>query len=237
MSPALPSPVPRDNHLLALLPHEDFERLLPRLMPYSFTSGQLLYPPGRLMELLYFPVTTVMALIYTMADGTTAAMALTGHEGAVGTALYMGATSSPMQAIIQVSGVAFGLSAAFLEQEFRRGGAFQRVLLHYTQALTTQIAQTAVCNQLHTVGQRLRRWLLLMHDRVLNDVIPLTHEGFAQMLGVRRASVTMVLRHLQELGLLHSRHGRIHIIDRQGLEATVCECYQVVQTEYAHLLA
>jgi CRP-like cAMP-binding protein len=236
MSPSAAPPQPRDNRLLAALPREDAERLLPHLAPVTLALGDVLYEPDRAMAYLYFPTTAVVSLVYTMADGATAEMGLVGNEGAVGIALFMGGDTTPNRAIVQVAGDAFRLRAPVLRAEFQRGGAVQLALLRYTQALITQISQTAVCNRLHSIEQRLCRWLLLTRDRVPADAVQMTQEFLAHMLGVRREGVTLAARHLQEAGLIRYVRGHITILDRPGLEATVCECYRVVKDEFTRLL-
>ncbi len=236
MSPATTLQNPLENRLLALLPGEDYERLLPHLNPVTFALGDVLYEPGHAMNYLYFPTSAIASLIYTTAEGTTAEMGLVGNEGVVGIALFMGGDTTPNQAIVQVAGDAFRLQAQALRAEFRRGGPLQLALLRYTQALLTQISQTAVCNRLHPVEQRLCRWLLLTHDRVDSDELRMTQEFIAHMLGVRREGVTVAAHDLQEAGLIRYSRGHITILDRQGLEATVCECYRVVKHESDRLL-
>jgi CRP-like cAMP-binding protein len=227
---------PQDNRLLAALPHEDYERLLPHLAPVTWALGDVLYEPGRAMVYLYFPTTAIVSLIYTMVDGTTAEMGMVGNEGVVGIALFMGGNTMPNRAVVQVAGSAFRLEATVLHAEFHRGGALQLALLRYTQALFTQVSQTAACNALHPIEQRLCRWLLFTYDRVRTVEVPMTHELLAHMLGVRRESVSAAARHLQQLGLIHYIRGHITILDRPGLEAMVCECYRVVQNECTRLL-
>jgi CRP-like cAMP-binding protein len=234
MPPSAPSPL--GNRLLATLPLEDVTRLLPQLAPVTWALGDVLYEPARLMAYLYFPTTAVVSLIYTMLDGTTAEMGLVGQEGVVGIALFMGGDTTPNRAIVQVAGEAFRLPAAALRAEFQLGGAVQLALLRYTQALITQISQTAVCNRLHAIEQRLCRWLLLTRDRVPTDQVQMTQEFLAHMLGVRREGVTVAAQHLQEAGLIRYTRGHITILDRPGLEATTCECYQVVRDEFTRLL-
>jgi CRP-like cAMP-binding protein len=229
-------PQPRDNRLLAALPHEDYERLLPQLARVTWALGEVLYEPDRALAYLYFPTTTIVSLVYTMVDGATAEMGMVGSEGVVGVALFMGGNTTPNRAVVQVAGDAFRLEATALHVEFQRGGALQLALLRYTQALLTQISQTAVCNQLHLLEKRLCRWLLLTYDRVPTAEVLMTHELLAHMLGVRRESVTMAAGHLQEMGFIRYGRGHITILDRQGLEAMVCECYRVVKDEYTRLL-
>jgi CRP-like cAMP-binding protein len=225
-----------DNRLLAPLPAEVYERLRPALEPVAFSLGDVVYDTGRRMEHIYFPTSVVVSLIYTMEDGATAEMGLVGNEGVVGIALFMGGETTPNQAVAQVAGGAWRMKAQILLEGFRRGGAFQLALLRYTQALITQISQTAVCNRLHPIEKRLCRWLLLTRDRVPSDEILMTQEFIAHMLGVRREGVTAAAHHLQEAGLIRYARGHITILDRARLEAAVCECYGVVKTELDRLL-
>ena len=227
---------PVENHLLAALPAEVYERLSPHLQPVSFALGGVVYESSEQMEHLYFPTTCIVSLLYTMADGATAEMGLVGNDGVVGIALFMGGNTVPNRAVVQVAGDAFRAPAPVLQEEFRRGGPCQLVLLRYTQALITQISQTAVCNRLHSIEQRLCRWLLLTHDRVQSAQLLLTQEFIANMLGGRRESVTKAASHLQAAGLIRYVRGHITVLDRQGLEAASCECYQVVKTEFDRLL-
>lgn len=226
----------QDNRLLAALPSEDCARLLPQLMPVTWALGDVLYEPDRAIGYLYFPTTAIVSLVYTMVDGATAEMGMVGNEGVVGIALFMGGNTTPNRAVVQVAGDAFRLAATVLHAEFQRGGALQLELLRYTQALITQISQTAVCNRLHPLNERLCRWLLLTFDRVPTAEVPMTHELLAHMLGVRRESITAAARHLQEMHLIRYGRGHITLLDRHGLEATVCECYRVVKNEYTRLL-
>jgi CRP-like cAMP-binding protein len=225
-----------DNRLLASLPADMCERLRPALELVSLALGAVVYEPGGGMDHVYFPTGAVVSLIYTMADGATAEMGLVGNEGVVGIALFMGGETTPNQAVAQVAGGALKMKAQVMLEEFRRGGPFQLALLRYTQALITQISQTAVCNRLHAVEQRLCRWLLLTRDRLPSDEILMTQEFIAHMLGVRREGVTAAAHHLQEAGLIRYARGHISILDRKGLEAAACECYRVVKDEFDRLL-
>jgi CRP-like cAMP-binding protein len=229
-------PHPRDNCLFAALPQEDAARLLPHLEPRTWALGDVLYDPDRAPAFLYFPTTAMVSLVYTLANGLTGEMGVVGREGVVGVALFMGGASTTSQALIQSAGSGFRLRAAVMHEEFQRGGAFHKLLLRYTQALLTQIAQTAVCNRLHAIEQRLCRWLLLTQDRVPPGAVRMTHEFIGQMLAVRRESITLVARRLQAVGVIRYTQGHITIVDRQGLEARVCECYEVVQNEFVRLL-
>jgi len=213
---------PVHNHLLAALPPEDYARVQPHLEPVTFALGDLVYDSGGLQDSLYFPTTAVVSLLYTMEDGSTAEMGLTGNDGVEGIALFLGGDTTPNRAVVQIAGRALRIPAKRLQAEFTQGGALQQVLLRYIQALITQISQTAVCNRLHAVEQRLCRWLLLSHDRVHSRELQMTQEFIAHMLGGRRESVTVAAGRLQDAGLIHYARGHITILDRTGLEATVC---------------
>ena len=223
------------NHLLAALPPADYARLQLHLEPVTFALGDVVYDSGSSLDSLYFPTTAVVSLLYTMEDGSTAEMGLTGNDGVVGIALFLGGNTTPNRAVVQIAGGALRMSAKQLQAEFTRGGAVQQVLLRYVQALITQISQTAVCNRLHAVEQRLCRWLLLSHDRVQSHELLMTQEFIAHMLGGRRESVTVAAGRLQDAGLINYARGHITILDRAGLEAIVCECYQVVRNEIDRL--
>jgi CRP-like cAMP-binding protein len=188
------------------------------------------------MKHVYFPTTSHISLLYTMLNGSTAEMGLVGNEGVVGIALFMGGETTPNRALVQGAGGAFRMKAKAMLDEFKRGGEFQHLLLRYTQALITQISQTAVCNRLHSVEQRLCRWLLMTHDRADSDELQMTHEFIANMLGVRREGVTGAARRLQEQGMISYVRGHITILDRPQITARVCECYQVVKDENDRLM-
>lgn len=224
-----------ENRLLATLPREDYQRLLPHLDPIQVALGEVIYESGGHLDYIYFPTTCVVSLLYTMESGPTAEMGLVGSDGVVGVALFLGGETTPNRAVAQIGGGAFRMKAKVLRGEFKRGGALQLLLLRYTQALITQISQTAVCNRLHSVEQRLARWLLLCHDRVKLDELQMTQEFISNMLGGRRESVTVAAGHLQEAGLIHYARGHIQILDRKGLEAVSCECYRVVKEELDRL--
>lgn len=226
----------RDNRLLAALPADAFERLSAHLEPVSFVLGQVVYESGGPMRYVFFPTTSHISLLYTMIDGSTAEMGLVGNEGVVGIALFMGGETTPNRAMVQGAGAAFRMKAKAMLDEFKRGGEFQHLLLRYTQALITQISQTAVCNRLHSVEQRLCRWLLMTHDLTQSDELQMTHEFISHMLGVRREGVTMAAQRLQEMGMISYVRGHIRILDREQLLEHVCECYQVVQDEHRRLL-
>ena len=234
MSASLIRPV--GNWLLDALPSEDYERLLPNLEQVSFSLGEVVYEPGIQLGHVYFPTTCHVSLLYTMIDGATAEMGLVGNEGVVGIALFMGGETTPNRAVVQGGGEALRMKAQAMLDEFKRGGEFQHQLLRYTQALMTQISQTAVCNRLHSVDQRLCRWLLMTRDRTHSDELQMTHEFISNMLGVRREGVTLAAHRLQQTGFISYVRGHIQILDRQGLEAHVCECYGVVKVEHDRLL-
>ncbi|HEX7312637.1 MAG TPA: Crp/Fnr family transcriptional regulator [Pyrinomonadaceae bacterium] len=227
---------PTKNRLLAALPREEYERIIPHLGHVSFKLGEVVYESGGQMEHIYFPTTVIVSLLYLMENGASAEMGMAGKEGVVGVALFMGGNTMPNRAVVQSAGGAVRMKAQVLRDEFARGGAFQRLLLRYTQALLTQMSQTAVCNRLHEIEQQLCRWLLLSHDRTDSDELVMTQELIANMLGVRREGVTAAAGRLQEQGLISYVRGRIRILDRRGLEASVCECYKVVKDEYDRLL-
>ena len=230
------TPAPTKNRLLAMLPREEYERILPHLGHVSFSLGEVVYESGGRMSYIYFPADAIISLLYVMENGSSAEMGMAGREGLVGIALFMGGDTTPNRAVVQSAGGAFRMRAKVLRDEFARGGAFQRLLLRYTQALITQMSQTAVCNRLHGIEQQLCRWLLLSHDRLDSDELVMTQELIANMLGVRREGVTAAAGRLQEQGLISYVRGRIRILDRRGLEAAVCECYKVVKDEYDRLL-
>ncbi len=228
---------PRQNHLLAALPAEDCERLFHCLELAPMPLGHALYESGIEMRHVYFPTTAIVSLLYVMEDGASAEIAVVGHEGIVGVALFMGGETTPSRAVVQSAGHAYRLAGQLLKEEFHRGGAMQRLLLRYTQALLTQMAQTAVCNRHHSLDQQLCRWLLLSMDRLPGAELRMTQELIANMLGVRREGVTEAAGRLQSAGLIEYRRGRITVLDRAGLEARACECYAVVRRESDRLLA
>jgi CRP-like cAMP-binding protein len=232
-STGLASPI--GNRLLAALSRDDYERLLPELQSINIALGEVIYESGGRLDYIYFPTTSVISLLYTMEKGITAEMGLAGSDGVVGVALFLGGETTPNRAVAQIGGGALRMKAKVLQEEFKRGGPLQFLLLRYTQALITQISQTAVCNRLHSVEQRLSRWLLLCHDRVNSDELRMTQEFISNMLGGRRESVTVAAGHLQDAGLIHFARGHIKILDRKGLEAAVCECYRVVKDEFDRL--
>jgi CRP-like cAMP-binding protein len=224
------------NRLLAALPVEEYERLRPRLEQVSFALGEVIYESGEHLDYVYFPITAIISLLYLMENGSSVEMGLVGNDGVVGIALFMGGGTMPNRAVVQSAGVVYRMKAKVLQDEFARGGQFQNSLLRYTQALITQISQTAVCNRLHSVEQQLCRRLLLSHDRVQTDELIMTQTLIANILGVSREGVTMAAGRLQDIGAISYVRGHIKILDREKLEATVCECYRVVKDESDRLL-
>ncbi len=227
---------PTENRLLAALPDAELERLSPKLELVSLTLGQVIYESGGQMSHVYFPTDSIISLLYLMENGATAEIGVTGFEGVVGIALFMGGNTTPNRAVVQSAGSAYKMEAKVLQSEFTLGGAFQQLLLRYTQALITQISQTAVCNRLHSIEQQLCRWLLLSYDRLPSDKLVMTHNLIANMLGVRREEITVAARQLQQRGIISYVRGTITLLDRPALEANVCECYRVVKREYDRLL-
>ncbi len=230
------SHTPSQNHVLAALPPPDYERLNRHLELVPLPLGSVLYESGAELSHLYFPTDSIVSLLYILADGASAEIAVVGNEGVIGISLFMGGATTPSRAVVQSAGHAYRLPVKFLKEEFARAGIMQQVLLRYTQALITQMAQTAVCNRHHSVDQQLCRWLLLSLDRLGADELVMTQELIANMLGVRREGVTEAAGMLQDTGLIRYRRGRITVLDRPGLEARTCECYAVVKREYDRLL-
>jgi CRP-like cAMP-binding protein len=228
---------PSQNHLLAALPAEEFEPLLPHLELVALPLGDMLYEPGRQLQHAYFPTTAIISLLHVMESGASAESAGVGNEGMIGTALFMGGETTTNSAVVQTAGHAYRLDRRRLLQEFNRAGLLQRLLLRYTQALMTQMSQTAACNRHHTVEQQLCRWLLLTYDRASSRELVITQELIAGMLGVRREGVTEAAGNLQRAGYISYRRGHIAVLDRAGLEASACECYALVRKEQGRLLA
>jgi CRP-like cAMP-binding protein len=233
----LASHTPKENHLLAGLPAADYGRLLPRLERVPVELGWALYESGSHQEYVYFPTACIVSLLYVMHDGSSAEIAIVGNEGVVGISLFMGGETTPSRAVVQSAGYAYRLTGSILKAEFERGGPLQYLLLRYTQALITQMAQTAVCNRHHSVEQQLCRWLLLSLDRLPSNELTMTQELIANMLGVRREGVTEAAGKLQSEGLIQYSRGKITVLDRPNLEARVCECYGVVKRETDRLLS
>ncbi len=224
------------NYLLAALAENEFVRVKSKLELVSFELGEVLYESGDKMDYVYFPTTAIISMLYIMENGATAEIGVVGNDGLVGIALFMGCDTTTSRAIIPSAGETFRMKAKDLKAEFALGGVFQCLLLRYTQALMTQISQTAVCNRLHSVEQQLCRWLLLSHDRLDSDKLVMTHDLISNMLGVRREGVTLAAQKLAKRKLIKNIRGTITVIDRQGLEEAVCECYEVVNNEYNRLL-
>lgn len=227
---------PNQNHLLAALPPEDFKRLLPSLESVFLPLGEMIYEPGRHMYHAYFPTTSIVSLHYVTESGASAETAGVGNEGVVGVTIFMGGDTTSSSAVVQTAGYAYRLEAHTLKQEFNRAGFMQGLLLRYTQALMTQMSQSAACNRHHSVEQRLCRWLLLTLDRCDSNELVMTQELVASMLGVRREGITEAAGNLQRAGFINSRRGHISVVERSGLEAAACECYAVVKKEMARLL-
>jgi CRP-like cAMP-binding protein len=227
---------PKQNQLLAALPEAEWAHWLPQLEAVDLPLGKVLYEPGGRLTHVYFPTTAIVSLLYVMEDGASAEIAVVGHEGILGISLFMGGETTPSHAVVQSAGQAFRLNASLMMQEFNRAGPVLHLLLRYTQALITQMAQTAVCNRHHSLDQQLCRWLLLSLDRLHSSELAMTQELIANMLGVRREGVTEAAGHLQNAGLIRYRRGHITVLDRDRLEQRACECYAVVKKEYARLL-
>jgi len=227
---------PRTNHLLASLPDADYQEWLPHLEHVHLPLGKVLYESGDTMRHVYFPASTIVSLLYVMQSGASAEIAVVGSEGVVGISLFMGGESTPSRALVQSAGNAFRLKGQLLKQQFKSSPAVMHLLLLYTQALITQMTQTAACNRHHSVNQQLCRWLLLSLDRLDGNELRMTQELMANMLGVRREGVTEAALNLQKLGLIEYARGHIKILDRKGLEQRSCECYGVVKKEYDRLL-
>lgn len=231
------SPSPSQNHLLAALPTVEFDVLAGHLELVPMRLGQMLYEPGGQLQHAYFPTTSIVSLHYVMESGATAETAGVGNEGMLGVSLFMGGDTTSSSAVVQTAGQAYRLQRRLLKQEFDRGGLLQRLLLRYTQALLTQMAQTAVCNRHHSLEQQLCRWLLLTLDRLPTNELVMTQELVASMLGVRREGITVAAGDLQRAGYISYRRGHIAVLDRLGLESSACECYSVVKKELNRLLS
>src|ERR1700735_374859 len=231
-----PAPYPHQNHLLAAFSDTERERLFPHLELVPMPLGQVLYESGDVLRYVYFPTNSIVSLLYVLADGASAEISVVGNEGMIGIALFMGGESTPSRAIVQSAGFAYRLAGPLLKDEFHRNGEVQLLLLRYTQALITQMAQTAVCNRHHSVDQQLCRWLLLSLDRLSSNQLVMTQELIANMLGVRREGVTEAAGKLDKRGVIRYARGRITVLDRPKLEELCCECYAVVKKESDRLL-
>ena len=230
------TPHPQQNHILDALPQPERERLFPYLKLVPLPLGKALYESGDMLRHIYFPTDAIVSLLYALKDGASAEIAVVGNDGAIGVALFMGGETTTNRAVVQSAGSAFQMTGARLKDEFERHGELLHILLRYTQALITQMAQTAVCNRHHSVDQQLCRWLLLSLDRLLSEKLIMTQELIANMLGVRREGVTEAAGKLQKLGVIRYRRGEITVLDRPRLEQLCCECYGVVKTESDRLL-
>jgi CRP-like cAMP-binding protein len=228
---------PKQNHMLSALPRADFNRLLPHLEWVEMPLGDILYESGGRLQYVFFPTTSIVSLLYVLADGAPTEIAAVGNEGILGISTFMGGETTPSRAVVQSAGFGYRLKVQLLKQEFDRAGPLFRLLLRYTQALMTQMTQMAVCNRHHSLEQQLCRRLLFSLDRLPTDSIVMTQELLANTLGVRREGVTAAAGNLQRAGLIRYSRGRIEILDRPGLEAAVCECYAVVKLEFNRLLS
>jgi CRP-like cAMP-binding protein len=228
---------PNQNHLMAALLDAEFDRLSPHLELIPMKLGDVLYESGDKVQYVYFPTTAIISLHYLLENGGSSEIAGVGNEGVLGISSFMGGDSTPSRAVVQTGGFGYRLPAHILMEEFNRAGPVMRLLLRYTQALLTQMSQTAVCNRHHTVEQQLCRWLLLTLDRLASNELTMTQELIANMLGVRREGVTEAAGRLQGYGYISYRRGHITVLDRKGLEQDVCECYGVVKKEFARLLS
>jgi CRP-like cAMP-binding protein len=227
---------PHQNHLLDALPRLDFARIASHLEFVELPLGEVLYESGGKLRNVYFPTTAIVSLLYVLEDGDSAEIAIVGNEGILGISLFMGGDTTPSRAVVQSAGHAYRLSADLLLQEFQRFGPTMVLLLRYTQALITQMSQTAVCNRHHSIDQQLCRWLLLSLDRLSSNKLSMTQELIANMLGVRREGITEAAGKLQRAGLIRYNRGVITVLDRPGLETRCCECYRVVKAEFDRLL-
>jgi CRP-like cAMP-binding protein len=228
---------PSRNHLLAALPTTEYERLAPHLERVPMLLGDILYEPGDRLQHVYFPTTAIVSLLYVLESGASAEIAGVGNEGVLGISLFMGGDTTPSSAVVQTAGHAYRLPGKVLKDEFIRGGIMQRLLLRYTQALLTQMCQTAACNRHHSIEQQLCRWLLLTLDRLPSNELVMTQELVAGALGVRRESITEAAGNLQRSGVLRYRRGHVSVLERRGLEEGACECYAVVRKELARLMS
>ena len=226
----------KSNHLLAAMPAAEWTRLSPHLELVDLSLGQVLYESGATMTDMYFPTTAIISLLYVMENGSSAEIAVVGNEGLVGVSLFMGGESTPSRAVAQSAGRCLKINAQIMKDEFNKVGPVMHLLLRYTQALITQMAQTAVCNRHHSLDQQLCRWLLLSLDRLQGADLIMTQELIANMLGVRREGVTEAAMQLQAAGIIRYARGKISVLDRPGLERRTCECYAVVKKEYDRLL-
>ncbi len=227
---------PHQNHLLAALPMAEFEHIAPYLEPVAMPLGEVLYESGGQLQHVYFPTTAIVSLHYVTENGASAETAGVGNEGVLGVSLFMGGNTTPSRATVQTAGHGYRLKERLMMEQFNRAGPMMRLMLRYTQALLTQMSQTAVCNRHHSVEQQLCRWLLTTLNRLPSNELTMTQELIANMIGVRREAITEAAQHLQQAGFIRYRRGHITVLDRPGLESRVCECYGVVKKEYDRLL-
>ena len=224
------------NQILAALPESEYQRLVPHLKPVELISGRILLEPNEPVTTIYFPQRAMISLVSIMMDGSTTEIGLVGNEGMIGLSAILGGDHTTSRTIVQVSGSALQISAEIIRQEFLRGKKLQKILLLYTQALLTQVSQSAACNRQHNIEERLARWLLSVQDCVLQDELPLTQEFIANMLGTRRSGVTVAAGILQQAGMIRYSRGKITILNQLRLEETACECYRLIQNEFIRLL-
>ncbi|MDZ8224965.1 Crp/Fnr family transcriptional regulator [Nostoc sp. ChiVER01] len=227
---------PQVNKLLAALPTSDYERLVPHLKLVSFPTRQVIYEPGEPITQVYFPQNAVISIITTMKDGSTVEVGIVSNEGMVGIPVILGGNTTTTKAFVQIGGAGMQVDADVIRTEFNQGGAIQKLLLRYVRVIYTELTQSCACNRLHTLEERLARWLLTVSDRLESEEFPLTQEFIAQMLGVRRSGVTVAASSLSRAGMIRYQRGQINILNREDLEATSCECYRVIEQEYARLL-
>jgi len=226
----------RDNFLLGSLHHDELRRIAAKLEKVDLELGEVLYESGEKLDHIYFPTTAIISMLYIMENGGTAEIGVVGNDGVVGISLFLGGETTTSRAIVQSAGDLLRMKEADLKTEFKKSGRFQELLLRYTQAILTQISQTAVCNRLHSIDQQLCRWLLLSHDRLRSDKLVMTHDLISNMLGVRREGITLAAKKLAARKLIANKRGTVTVIDRLGLEAASCECYAIVNAEYNRLL-
>jgi CRP-like cAMP-binding protein len=226
----------RNNFLLGSLHDDDLVRIAPKLEKVELELGAVLYESGEKMDHIFFPTTAIISMLYIMENGGTAEIGVVGNDGVVGISLFLGGETTTSRAIVQSAGELLRMKAKDLKSEFKKDERFRELLLRYTQAILTQISQTAVCNRLHSIDQQLCRWLLLSHDRLHSDKLVMTHDLISNMLGVRREGITLAAKKLAARKLIANKRGTVTVIDRQGLEAASCECYAIVNAEYNRLL-
>ena len=236
MTPKVSRDEARRNFLIGALHEDELARIVPKLEKLSLDLGEVLYESGEKLDHVYFPTTAIISMLYIMENGGTAEIGVVGNDGLVGVSLFLGGETTTSRAIVQSAGELLRMKESDLKVEFKKGDRFQELLLRYTQAILTQISQTAVCNRLHSIEQQLCRWLLLSHDRLSSDKLVMTHDLISNMLGVRREGITLAAKKLAARKLIANRRGTVTVIDRQGLEAASCECYAIVNAEYNRLL-